>query len=72
MDKTDLPGAAEKSVYVAFAHGVSALGKIKKICLALGCRIYDDIGEDFSYRSEQLVTINAQIDDIINILFNTR
>lgn len=72
MSNADLPGFAEKSVFVAFAHGSSALGKIRKICQALGCRIYDEIGEDYGHRSEQLVTINAQIADITNILFNTR
>ena len=72
MNKADLPGLSEKAVFVAFAHGASALSKIKKICLALGCRMYDDIGEDFDHRSAHLVTINAQIADITNILFNTR
>ncbi len=72
MNKADLSGSAEKSVFVAFAHGASALGKIRKICLALGCRMYDDIDEDFDQRSTHLITVNAQIADITNILFNTR
>lgn len=63
----------EKCVFIIFGHGAAALTKVQKICGALGCRTFPEIASDDSQgRSERLVHVDAQISDLISILFNTR
>lgn len=61
-----------KCVFIVFAHGEAALGKIQKICEALGCRVFPEVNGDDGRRVEQLIHTDTQIDDLGSILFNTR
>lgn len=63
----------EKCVFIIFGHGAAALTKVQKICTALGCRTFPEIAhEDASGRADRLVQVDAQINDLNSILFNTR
>lgn len=62
----------DKCVFTVFANGAAAIAKIQKICTALGCRIFPEIGSDSEERMRQLLQTDAQINDLTSILFNTR
>lgn len=63
----------EKCVFIIFGHGAAALTKVQKICTALGCSTFPEIAnEDASGRADRLVQVDAQINDLTSILFNTR
>jgi V-type H+-transporting ATPase subunit a len=63
----------EKCVFIIFGHGAAALTKVQKICTALSCRTFPEIAnEDASGRADRLVQVDAQINDLTSILFNTR
>ena len=61
-----------KAVFVVFAHGSAALGKIRRICEALGCRLYPEVDDDMNRRAQQLALVSAQIEDLSSILYNTK
>ena len=63
----------EKCVFIIFGHGAAAMTKVQKICAALSCRTFPEIAnDDISGRADRLVQVDAQINDLTSILFNTR
>jgi len=63
---------ARKVVFVVFAHGSTALAKIQRICQVLGCHLYPEVDDDVNRRAQQLSQVSAQIEDLSNILYNTK
>ena len=69
----DLKDDDDKCVFIIFGHGEAALSKVQKICTALSCRTFPEIAnDDIAGRADRLVQVDAQIDDLTSILFNTR
>lgn len=63
----------DKCVFIVFGHGAAALTKVQKICSALSCRTFPEIASDDAYgRVTRLGQVDAQINDLASILFNTR
>lgn len=72
-DAADIDPREEKCVFIIFGHGAAALTKVQKICTALGCRTFPEIAnDDVSGRADRLIQVDAQINDLTSILFNTR
>lgn len=67
-------GGAEvepKSAFIAYVHGRETLGRLRKICAALGCNLHD-VDPSAERRHETIVELNAKLDDMYAVLFNTR
>ncbi|PJF19436.1 V-type proton ATPase subunit a [Paramicrosporidium saccamoebae] len=60
-----------KSAFVAYVHGRETLSRLRKICEALGCTLYniDPLAER---RNEQANELVAKLNDMYAVLFNTR
>lgn len=61
----------KKSAFVVFAPGSQTILRIRKICEAIGCTLYD-IDADESTRRTMIDETAAQIDDVYAVLFSTR
>lgn len=70
-----LPGGGAdvepKSAFVAYVHGRETLGRLRKICEALGCTLHD-VDPSAERRHETIMELNAKLDDMYAVLFNTR
>lgn len=60
-----------KSVFVIFAHGKEIIAKIKKISESLGADIYN-VDENSDLRREQIHEVNSRLQDLSNVLENTK
>lgn len=60
-----------KSAFVAFVHGQETVGRVRKICLALGCTLYP-LDASLDRRQQLYATTTTQLSDIQTILANTR
>lgn len=69
-----IPGAREReprSAFVAYVHGRETLGRLRKICEALGCTLHE-IDPLTERRHETILELTAKLDDMYAVLFNTR
>lgn len=60
----------DKTVFIVFSHGYEIINRIKKICESLDSDLYN-ISEDYSARSEHLVEVNTNLQDLNTVLETT-
>ncbi|KAG9836468.1 V0/A0 complex, 116-kDa subunit of ATPase, partial [Aureobasidium melanogenum] len=60
-----------KSVFVIFAHGKEIINKIRKISESLGADIYN-VDENSELRRDQMHEVNTRLQDLANVLSNTK
>lgn len=61
----------EKNVFIVFVHGQVLLNKIKKLCDSCGATVYP-VSESADQRSEESIEVLARIEDLDQVLNNTR
>jgi len=61
----------EKNVFIVFVHGQVLLNKIKKLCESVGATIYP-VSESSEQRNEESIEVLARIEDLDQVLNNTR
>jgi len=61
----------EKNVFIVFVHGQVLLNKIKKLCESCGATIYP-VSESAEQRNEESIEVLARIEDLDQVLNNTR
>jgi len=61
----------EKNVFIVFVHGQVLLNKIKKLCESVGATIYP-VSESAEQRNEESIEVLARIEDLDQVLNNTR
>jgi len=61
----------EKNVFIVFVHGQVSLNKIKKLCESVGATIYP-VSENAEQRNEESIEVLARIEDLDQVLNNTR
>ncbi|KAI6794809.1 V-type proton ATPase subunit [Hortaea werneckii] len=80
MNQSEIPDAivdpekneeVHKNVFVIFAHGKEIIAKIRKISESLGADIYN-VDENSELRRDQVHEVNNRIQDITNVLQNTK
>ncbi|OGM48822.1 V-type proton ATPase subunit a [Aspergillus bombycis] len=60
-----------KNVFLIFAHGKNVLTKVRKISESLGASLYE-VDEDRELRRDRIHEVNTQLDDIGQVLQNTK
>ena len=60
-----------KAVFIVFAHGKEVLAKIRKISEGMGATIYP-LDSSPVRRSEDMLEVTSRIEDLNNVLFNTK
>ena len=60
-----------KNIFIVFCPGREACAKVKKICYALNCRLYD-VHHSMAERDQTFSNTISRIDDINLVLFNTK
>lgn len=80
MNQSEIPDAlvdpekneeVNKNVFVIFAHGKEIIAKIRKISESLGADIYT-VDESGELRREQVHEVNSRLQDLSNVLGNTK
>ncbi|EMC98350.1 hypothetical protein BAUCODRAFT_32383 [Baudoinia panamericana UAMH 10762] len=80
MNQSEIPDAiidpekneeVHKNVFVIFAHGKEIIAKIRKISESLGADIYN-VDENSELRREQIHEVNSRLQDLSNVLGNTK
>lgn len=80
MNQSEIPDAlvdpekneeVNKNVFVIFAHGKEIIAKIRKISESLGADIYN-VDESGELRREQVHEVNSRLQDLSNVLGNTK
>lgn len=61
----------KKSAFIVFCHGRETTERIKRMCVAMGCKLVD-VPEEHSNRSTRYSDLITKIDDIQSILYNSR
>jgi len=61
----------EKNVFIVFVHGQVLLNKIKKLCESVGATMYP-VSESAEQRNEESIEVLARIEDLDQVLNNTR
>jgi len=61
----------EKNVFIVFVHGQVLLNKIKKLCESVGATTYP-VSESAEQRNEESIEVLARIEDLDQVLNNTR
>jgi len=61
----------EKNVFIVFVHGQVLLNKIKKLCESVGATVYP-VSESAEQRNEESIEVLARIEDLDQVLNNTR
>jgi len=61
----------EKNVFIIFVHGQVLLNKIKKLCESVGATVYP-VSESAEQRNEESIEVLARIEDLDQVLSNTR
>ncbi|KAK3707552.1 H(+)-transporting V0 sector ATPase subunit a [Vermiconidia calcicola] len=63
--------SVNKNVFVIFAHGKEIIAKIRKISESLGASIYN-VDENSEMRRDQIHEVNSRLQDLSNVLGNTK
>ncbi|ORX79440.1 ATPase V0/A0 complex [Anaeromyces robustus] len=61
----------EKNVFIVFVHGQVLLNKIRKLCESVGATVYP-VSENAEQRNEEAIEVLARIEDLDQVLNNTR
>jgi len=61
----------EKNVFIVVVHGEVLLNKIKKLCESVGATVYP-VSENAEQREEEAIEVLARIEDLDQVLNNTR
>ncbi len=60
-----------RSAFVAYVHGQETLMRLEKICIALGCSLYE-VDASVETRLSMIGVLESKLDDLYTVLFSTR